>query len=82
MYGIYLHLVDFYGTCKVNIPYMEHMGGIHNTIYNQITVVLPIFFHMKKKPSSSPKTPRNHALYDRRSPSLVLRLGHKDFSKK
>ena len=48
MYGIYLHLVDFYGKCKVNIPYMEHMGGIHNTIYTQITVVLPIFIHMKK----------------------------------
>ena len=49
-------MVDFYGKCKVNIPYMEHMG------------------YTLKPPSSSPIFPRNHALYDRRSPSLVLRL--------
>jgi len=26
MYGIFTYiLVDFYGKCRVNIPYMEHM---------------------------------------------------------
>ena len=30
MYGIYLHLVDFYGKCRyLNTPYMDPMEYIH-----------------------------------------------------